>query len=61
MTKTQIQEKFKGCTTERLKLYISALTDLLYSKLIAEKQPIEHKEDVRQITIIETLKQIGGG
>lgn len=61
MTKTQIQSKFKDCSIERLKLYISALTELLYEKLIREKEPIEHKEDARQITIMEALERLGGG
>lgn len=61
MTKTQIQSKFKDCSIERLKLYISALTELLYIKLITEKQPIGHKEDTRQITIMEALERLEGG
>ena len=60
MTKSQIQDKFKDLSIDRLKLYISALTELLYKKLIAEKLPIGHKEDNRQITIMEALQRLGG-
>lgn len=58
MNKAQIKYKYRDFSIDRLKLYISALTDLLYSKLIAEKQPIEHKEDIKQITIMEALERI---
>lgn len=61
MTKTEIQEKFKDLSIENLRLYISALTELLYSKIIAERQPTCIKEDARQITIMEELERLRGG
>ncbi|MCR5266762.1 MAG: hypothetical protein K6E29_09270 [Cyanobacteria bacterium RUI128] len=56
MTKTQIQEKFKDLSIDRLRLYICALTELLHSKVIAEKYPIIQRPDPRQITIEEALE-----
>ena len=61
MTKTQIKSKFKDLSISRLRLYLVALTELLHEKLIAEKVPIYHKEDARQITIEEAIAQISGG
>ena len=61
MTKTQIQEKFKGLSIDMLKLYVCSLTELLHSKLIAEQYPIAQKTDARQITIMEALERLGGG
>lgn len=58
MNKAQIKHKYRNFSIDVLRLYISAFVDLLEAKLIEEKLPIEHKEDIRQITIMEALERI---